>query len=52
MTITMTMPMIGGGDWITVDELGLVVRRRWIGSDRIDYGKWMVAWQILFDDMV
>jgi len=50
MTITMTMPMIGGGDWITVDELGLVVGGG--GSDRIDYGKWMVAWQILFDDMV
>jgi len=29
----MTMPMIGGGDWITVDELGLVVGGG--GSDRI-----------------
>jgi len=31
--MTMTMPMIGGGDWIAVDELGLVVGGG--GSDRL-----------------
>mmetsp|Transcript_58441 Transcript_58441/g.63106 ORF Transcript_58441/g.63106 Transcript_58441/m.63106 type:complete len:85 (+) Transcript_58441:70-324(+) len=44
--------MIGGG-WITVDELRLTGGGDgWIRSNQIDCGEWMVAWQILFDDMV
>ena len=33
-------------EWITVDELGLfdIGNNDWIGSNRINCGKWMVVW--------